>query len=136
MRDEIISKSLHSYRVYVRNNKLEKESESRNRKKIIQRRELARKKQKQDGIAARLRSEGIDARWIGEAMLIMEEYGYGPAQVRRKVVPILKSRIEQLLIEESRQNEATSHLSQAIALRVAALKDMTRGIDTDDDHYG
>jgi len=66
----------------------------------------------------------------------MEEYGYGLAQVRKKVVPLLRSRIEQLLFEEGRQNKAALHLSQAIALRVEALKEMTRGTDTEDGSHG
>jgi len=66
----------------------------------------------------------------------MDEYGYGLTQVQRKVVPLLKSRIEQLLIEEGGWNEATSHLSQTIALRVEVLKAMTGGTDTEDDDHG
>lgn len=66
----------------------------------------------------------------------MDEYGYGLAQIRKKVVPLLISRIRQLLIDEGRQNEAASRLSQAISLRVEVLKEMTGSIDSEDDDHG
>lgn len=135
-KDKLISTFLHNTRVQSHKNKLEKEADDKRRSKernrhernlaeekrnelkeqikeqTLQSRELARKKQKQDNIAARLRSEEIDVRWIDEALHIMEEYGYGLGQVRSKVAPILKTRIEQLLAEEEKEKAAAQVLRE------------------------